>query len=111
MVLEVSGSFFTQLGIIIIIVAILAYLLQLLKQPQLLAYILVGILITPILQLVTNNTIIDTISTIGVAFLLFIVGLEMDIKSLKNVALVTTVGGTIQIAILFTLGYIVALFL
>ncbi len=111
MVLEVSGSFFTQLGIIIIIVAILAYLLQLLKQPQLLAYILVGILVTPILQLVTNNTIIETISTIGVAFLLFIVGLEMDIKSLKNVAFVTTVGGSIQIALLFCIGYVVALFL
>ncbi|OGY49068.1 MAG: hypothetical protein A3D39_03885 [Candidatus Buchananbacteria bacterium RIFCSPHIGHO2_02_FULL_39_17] len=111
MVLEVSGSFFTQLGIIIIVVAILAYLLQLLKQPQLLAYILVGVLITPILQLVTNNTIIETISTIGVAFLLFIVGLEMDIKSLKNVAFVTTVGGSIQIAILFCIGYIAALFL
>ncbi len=111
MVLEVSSSFFTQLGIIIIVVAILAYLLQLLKQPQLLAYILVGILITPILQFVTNNTIIETISTIGVAFLLFIVGLEMDIKSLKNVAFVTTVGGSIQIALLFCIGYIAALFL
>ena len=111
MVLEVSGNFFLELGVIIIIVAILAYFLQLLKQPQILAYILVGILITPLFQIVTNSSLIDTMSTIGVAFLLFIVGLEMDIKSLKNVALVTTVGGTIQIALLFTTGYLLALLL
>ncbi len=109
MVVEVSGTFFTQVGIIIIIVAIFAYILQLLKQPQLLSYLIVGVLITPILKLVTNTAIIDTMSAIGVAFLLFIVGLEMDLKSLKQVALITTLGGTIQIIILFILGYLTAL--
>lgn len=111
MVIEVTSNFFLELGIIIIVVAIFAYLLQLLKQPQILAYILVGILLTPIFQIVTNSSLITTMSTIGVAFLLFIVGLEMDIKSLKTVALVTTLGGTIQIALLFTTGYLLALLL
>jgi len=102
---------FTELGIVIIIAAIAAFFLRLIKQPQILAYIIVGVLITPVFQWITDTTVIESMSAIGIAFLLFIVGMEIDIKSLKNVAFITSLGSTIQIIILFTLGYLVALML
>ncbi len=107
----VEGDIFIQIGIVIIIAALAAFLLRLIKQPQILAYVLVGILITPVLHLVTNTSIIESMSIVGIAFLLFIVGLEMDLKALKNVAFVSSVGGLIQIIILFLLGYLTALLL
>ncbi|MBI2102325.1 cation:proton antiporter [Candidatus Woesearchaeota archaeon] len=106
-----ASQTFLQLGIIFIITAVTAYLLRLARQPQILAYVLVGILLTPIFKIITNTSIIDSISVIGIAFLLFIVGLEMDLKAVKNVALVSSLGGTIQIIILFVVGYVAALFL
>src|SRR3989338_8116319 len=85
----VSTNIFVELAVVFVIAAIAAYILRLFKQPQILAYVLVGILITPI----------------------FIVGLEMDIKSLKSVALLASLGGAIQTIILFVAGYLVALIL
>ncbi len=105
------GELFIQLGIIIIIAAVAAYTLRLIKQPQILSYVLVGVLITPLFGWVTDTSLIQSMSTIGIAFLLFIVGMEIDLKKLKNVALVSTLGGGIQIAVLFTLGYFLALLL
>ncbi len=107
----VDGNVFIQIGIVVIIAALAAFLLRLIKQPQILAYVLVGILITPVLHLVTDTSIIESMSIIGIAFLLFIVGLEMDLKALKNVAFVSSLGGFIQIVILFVLGYLAALLL
>lgn len=99
------------LGIIVIIAAVAAYILRLIKQPQILAYVLVGILITPVFKLITDTSIIESMSIIGIAFLLFIVGIEIDLKKLKNVALVSTLGGGISIALLFVFGYLLALLL
>ncbi len=110
MVGEFSNIFF-QLGLVVILVAIAAFLLRLIKQPQILAYILVGILITPVFHFITDTSIIESMSIFGVAFFLFLVGLEMDLKSLKTVALVSIFGGTIQIVILFVTGYLTALML
>ena len=110
-VIGVNGDIFIQLGIVVVIAAVVAFVLRLIKQPQLLAYVIAGILITPVFKLVTDTSIIESISIIGIAFLLFLVGLEMDLKALKNVALVSGVGGAIQVVVLFVLGYLISIFL
>ncbi len=106
-----SSDIFLQLGIVVIVAAIAAFILRLLKQPQILAYVIVGILLTPVFHIVTDISIIQSMSIIGIAFLLFLVGLEMDLKSLQSVAVVSTIGGLIQILLLFLVGYVVALLL
>ena len=105
--IDISGDIFLQLGVVTIIAALFAFLFRLIKQPQILAYVVVGVLITPVLKLVTDLTIIESMSTIGIAFLLFIVGMEMELRKLKSVALVSSLGGAIQIIIVFGIGYLV----
>ena len=107
----VTGNIFLELGIVIILAAIAAYVLRLIRQPQILAYVIVGVLITPVFQLITDTSIIEAMSVVGIAFLLFIVGLEMDIKSLKNVTLVSSLGGLIQVLLIFVVGYFASLLL
>ena len=109
-------SLFLELGIILIIAAFAAYILRLFKQPQILAYVLVGVLIGPVFNFFSKSIIIsmetiESTSIIGIAFLLFIVGLEMDLKALRNVTLVSSFGGLIQIISVALLGYIIALLL
>ncbi|MDP3639799.1 MAG: cation:proton antiporter, partial [Nanoarchaeota archaeon] len=107
----VTGDVFLQLGIVVVVAAVIALILRWLHQPQILAYVAAGILLTPVLGIITDTSIIESMSIIGIAFLLFLVGLEMDLKVLKTVALVTTFGGLIQILLLVTLGYVLAIVL
>ena len=104
-----TNSIFFELGLIIIIATVFAFIAKRLKQPLIPAYIITGLLIGPIYGLITNRDLITTLSEIGIAFLLFIVGLEMDLKKLKDVALVAGLGGTIRSLSMFTLGFILAL--
>ena len=104
-----TNSVFFEIGIIIIIATVFAFIAKKLKQPLIPAYIITGLLMGPIYGLITNNELITTMSEIGIAFLLFIVGLEMNFKKLKDVALVAGLGGTIRSVSMFSLGFIVAL--
>ena len=54
-----TSQIFFHLGIVIILAAVVAYLLRLIKQPQILAYVLVGILITPVFHMITDTSVIN----------------------------------------------------
>ncbi|MBN8246490.1 MAG: cation:proton antiporter [Verrucomicrobia bacterium] len=76
---------------------------QWLRQPVLLAYLVGGFLIGPRgLKYVVHQEAIDIISELGLIFLLFMIGLEIDLKkiaaagrSITVTALVQIVGGTV----------------
>ncbi|MEK6943750.1 MAG: cation:proton antiporter [Nanoarchaeota archaeon] len=96
---------FFDIGFIVIISTLFAYIARLLKQPLILAYVLAGILLGPYLGVITDLGSIKSLSEIGIAFLLFIVGLEIDIKKLKDVGQVATMGGMLQMVIVFALAF------
>jgi Kef-type K+ transport system membrane component KefB/Trk K+ transport system NAD-binding subunit len=103
------ANLFVEIGIIIILATIFGYIAKLLRQPLIPAYILTGFLIGPILGLVTNSELITTMSEIGIAFFLFVVGLELTFNKIKNVASVSLIGGSLQVITLFLLGMGIAL--
>ena len=81
-------SFLLSFGIIILCATFLLYIFTKLKQPPLLAFILTGILIGPmVLGFVTNTEEIAILVEIGIAFLLFSVGLGTDLDELKKIKL------------------------
>jgi Kef-type K+ transport system membrane component KefB len=87
-----------------------AYLLGLLRQPLIPAYIITGLLIGPYgLGLVTDVETIKIFSEIGIAFLLFVVGLELDFSRMKTIGLVSSVGGTVVTVLSFCIGVVIAL--
>ncbi len=102
-------NIFIDIGIIIIIATLFAYLARLLRQPLIPAYIITGLVIGPIYGLITNTSTIHTLSEIGIAFLLFIVGLDIDFRKLKNVSFVSSAGGLIQSFTLFIIGFVIAI--
>lgn len=105
------ADLFFSIGAIIIVSTILAYFGRLIKQPTILAYILTGILLGPgILKIIqTKEPIIAALSDIGVAFLLFIVGLELSYKKLKDLGKNALILGISQIFITLILGYLTVL--
>ena len=97
-------------GIAICIIAawVVAVASHALKQPLLLAYLIAGFAIGPHgLKWVTNAQDIQIISEIGLALLLFMIGLEIDLKKMLSAGRVITLTAGVQILGCFVLGWIV----
>src|SRR3989338_1236194 len=105
------ADIFFDIGFIIIIATAFAFIAKLFRQPLIPAYILTGLVIGPFLGLITNTDVIITMSDIGIAFLLFIVGLEIDLRKLGDVGVVSTIGGLTQIMLVFTVSFIISIFI
>src|SRR3990167_4139112 len=106
-----AQNIFFDIGLIVVVSTLFAYIARFLKQPLIPAYVVAGIILGPVLGFVTNLEIISNLSEIGIAFLLFIVGLEIDIRKLKDVGLVTSLGGIIQIIAVFVLTFVISIFI
>lgn len=78
------GDLAIAIGLAIVAATVLAYLARAARQPLLLAYIVAGVAIGPRLGLgwVSDTAPIETLARLGLAFLLFIVGLEIDLGQL-----------------------------
>ncbi|MEK6830560.1 MAG: cation:proton antiporter [Nanoarchaeota archaeon] len=99
----------TEIGVIIIIATFLAFLVKISKQPLIPAYILTGILMGPLFfGIIKDQSLITSLSQIGVVFLIFTAGIEISIKKLKEVGMVSSLGGIIQIIILFFVAFLVS---
>ena len=95
-----------SVGIAISVAAILAFVGNWLRQPLLLAYLLAGVLIGPQvgLGLVSDEASIETVSEIGLILLLFIIGLELDLKKLLAAGKPVLVTGMLQFPLCVALG-------
>jgi len=76
-----------------------------LRQPVILGYLAIGVVVGPhALGLVGDLALIEAIATIGVALLMFTLGLEISIAQLREVGKVGMWGGIAQIMVTFALG-------
>ncbi len=71
----------------IVFAALAAHVARVIRQPLILGYIAGGVLLSPRLGLglVTSAESIELISEIGLILLLFIIGLEIDLRELRRV--------------------------
>jgi CPA2 family monovalent cation:H+ antiporter-2 len=107
-VIEVSGLI-SDLAIILIAAAIVSLIFRSLQLPVVLGYIVTGVLIGPhmdIFPTVQDTTNIKIWAEIGVIFLLFGLGLEFSFKKLARVGLGVVFTALIQMAIMFSLGFV-----
>jgi CPA2 family monovalent cation:H+ antiporter-2 len=83
-----------------------------LRQPILLGYLLIGVAVGPhALGLVDDVEIIEAAAAMGVALLMFTLGLEISISQLREVGRVGIWGGIAQIMVTLVLGLVVGLVL
>ena len=111
-----------DLGIVIVFGTLMGCVAKLLKQPMLIAYIVAGIIISPIgLALITSPLEIAILAELGVAFLLFTIGIQSNfgqLFKLKNTIIigsltqvVTTTGIVLVLMYLAGLGFTESLYL
>jgi CPA2 family monovalent cation:H+ antiporter-2 len=76
-----------------------------LGQPVLLGYIVAGILIGPNTPgLVADRANVETLANLGVAFLMFTIGVELSFAELRRVQRVALATGAIQIPLMVLVG-------
>ncbi|HEY7362731.1 MAG TPA: cation:proton antiporter [Methylomirabilota bacterium] len=89
----------------IVFAAAAAHVARVLRQPLILGYIAGGVLLGPLgFGLITRNESVELISEIGLILLLFIIGLEVDLRELRRLGRSSLVLGIIQFGITALLG-------
>jgi Kef-type K+ transport system membrane component KefB len=95
----------SSIGICVGAAALLALVGWRLRQPLILAYLVTGVVIGPNgLQFVTDQASIAGVAEIGLILLLFIIGLEIDIKKLASAGPAVLLTGALQVPICIALG-------
>lgn len=96
----------TDIILLVIVAFFCGLLMQRLRQPLILGYILAGVLLGPHTGGLTLHEThqIELLAEIGVALLLFALGLEFSHKDLRPVKWVALVGTPIQIGLTLALG-------
>lgn len=103
------SSLFLELAAVIITAGLLSLIAARLRQPLIIAYLLTGVVVGPnLLGLAQSTTVFETMSSIGVAFLLFIVGLGLNWRNVRDVGLVSVMSGLSQMVITSSVGFLVA---
>ncbi len=99
-----------DLGLIIFVSAVLAYFARILRQPLIIAYVLAGVIVGPVgMGIITNTEEITLLSELGIVFLLFSVGLEIDFRKFRHVGFAAFTGGAVQIILMFITGFVVGM--
>ncbi len=97
---------FAEIAIIIITAGIFSLLAHLLKQPLIIAYIVTGLVVGPnVLNFAESPEMLEALSKIGIAFLLFLVGLNLNWRNIKDIGKIALIGGVGQVVFTTLVGY------
>lgn len=101
-----GNNFFTELSIVIAIAAVISLIMRLIRQPLIIGYILTGLIVGPaLLNIANSQETIEVFSSIGISLLLFIIGLGLNPKVIREVGKVTLIAGSLQIFFVTIIGF------
>ena len=97
---------FSEFALLLLICALAGAVFVRLRQPVLIAYIVVGIAVGPaVFGLVTAHDQVDLLAQVGVAVLLFAVGLKLDLHHIRHIGPVALATGLGQLAFTSVIGF------
>ena len=103
-------SVFEQVAAVLLIAVVVAALAQKLRQPLIVAFIAVGILVGPaVLAIIEQPSEIALFAKIGISLLLFVVGLKLDLHLIRSVGTVALATGLGQVAFTAAVGFFITL--
>lgn len=107
-------TLFSQLTAILVLAGVLGFFAVKFRQPLIIAFILTGIIAGPdVLHIISeqDREVIETLAGFGIALLLFVVGLKLDLKLIRQMGFMVLVVGIVQISLTFLLGFLLSIFL
>ncbi|MEK9155618.1 MAG: cation:proton antiporter, partial [Patescibacteria group bacterium] len=106
------NSLFLEIAAVMMTAGLFSLIAYRLHQPLIIAYIATGIVVGPgMFDLAQSLDVFETMSSIGIAFLLFIVGLNLNWRSVKDVGRVAMIAGFAQVVVTSVIGTSIALWM
>jgi len=106
----IFSDVFTEMAVLLMLAAVIGAIGIRLRQPLIVAFIVVGILVGPsILGWVSANDQVDLLAKLGIALLLFVVGLKLDMKIIRTMGPVALATGMGQVMFTSIIGYFIAI--
>jgi len=104
-------SIFIELSLILAVAVLVSLLMRLLRQPLIVGYIISGILVGPAaLDLLQSREYVELFSNIGIAILLFIVGLTLNPIIVREVGKTSLITGIGQVVFTTIIGFFIVRF-
>jgi Kef-type K+ transport system membrane component KefB len=101
---------FAEIAILLVMAAAIGLFGILLRQPLIVSFIAVGLIAGPsALDVVRSDEQIDLLSELGIAVLLFLVGIKLDVKLIRSLGTVSLMTGLGQVAFTSVFGYLIGL--
>ena len=105
-----SGSVFYEIAALLALATVVGLIGVLLRQPLIVSFIAVGILAGPsLLDIARSDAQIDLLAELGIAVLLFLVGLKLDVKLVRTLGPVALTTGLGQVAFTSVIGFALGL--
>ncbi len=106
----VVGDVFTEMAVLLLLAAVIGAIAVRLRQPLIVAFIAVGILVGPsALGWVSANDQVDLLAKLGIALLLFVVGLKLDLHIIRTMGSVALATGLGQVFFTSVVGYFISI--
>ena len=101
---------FAEIAALLVMAAVIGFLGIILRQPLIVSFIAVGLIAGPsALDLVRSDEQISLLSELGIAVLLFLVGIKLDVKLIRSLGAVSLLTGLGQVAFTSIFGYLIGL--
>lgn len=101
---------FYEITSLLVLAALVGAVSLLLRQPMIVSFIAVGVLAGPsVFDLVQSEEKVQLLADLGVALLLFLVGLKLDLKLVRSMGLVSLATGLGQVLFTSVAGFFIAL--
>lgn len=101
-----STSIFLHLAIVLGMAATLGFVVRIFKLPLLVAYLLTGVILSLVVLFDVHSSLALTfLPDIGIAFVLFFIGMELDLKEIKSLGKPILFTGLGQILIATSFGF------
>lgn len=107
-----DSSLFYQITAVLVLAGLISIIVSLLKQPSIIAFIITGLIVGPFgyVQL-EHKEVLDALGQIGITLLLFMVGLELDLKRVKQLGKTAVYTGVGHMLVSAAAGYFLSRFL
>ncbi len=101
---------FNEIAFILLVAAVLAAFGLALRQPVIIAFLAAGILIGPsVLGVLESHEEVELLAGMGIALLLFVVGLKLDLHTIKTMGRIALATGMGQVIFTSVFGFLIAL--
>ncbi|HUL40185.1 MAG TPA: cation:proton antiporter, partial [Methanomassiliicoccales archaeon] len=112
--LDTTTQYMLEIAMITIIAGVCSVIFTKLRFPAVIGYIVAGMLLGPTIiggYVYFDTAVIDFLANIGIALLMFSIGLDFNLRRLKKIGGFAILAGTVEVALMMLVGYSLGLVL